>query len=48
MQEHFPDLVKSACVMQSGHAHFDAPGRPIARQSIGARDVVGARFAPPR
>jgi hypothetical protein len=42
MQEHFPDFVKSACVMHAGHALFDAPdtrsrGNQAARATLSAR-----------
>ena len=45
MQEHFPDLVKSACVMQAGHSLFDGPdarsrGNQAARATLWVRASV--------
>jgi hypothetical protein len=42
MQEHFPNFVKSACVMHAGHAFFDAPdarsrGNQAASATLSAR-----------
>jgi hypothetical protein len=46
MQEHFPDLVKSACVMQAGHSLFDGPdarsrGNQAARATLSVRASRG-------
>jgi hypothetical protein len=47
MQEHFPNFVKSACVMHAGHAFFDAPDARW-RGNQSARTTLSARAARPR